>query len=508
MSATFRRSGGGKSPSLQQQPSADLYGKLNAYERARKTNYAMKLDSLSLKWKAYRDLLSASLRETSRAQRVVLGTSHAMGVYSEALQAIFDDAFLDEKGMVASEKQRKALRSEKDKKKQFDPTRPSSSKNKSVSVLKEIKESQRTLADRFQETSTNMDEEIAEAIGSLLETVQESFVTIEKLGTSILSELERTEQEVTQSWGKYLNAKSPSSAPGARGTTGGGRNDGGKGTNKADEDSIDPWVVEMQYRVAVAYQNQAWQKGNDELTELFTKVQHEEIDRRMNLREFLVAFAQRQQRLFLGLPEIQNQVLEELVGKEMSRDDMEKAVHEIIEKRASMYKKDATTGADLDADDFSDFNLESPLSSDLLSKAKVVLRTGPGLDWTLSLAVMTADSYLHMFDIEGSSVKLNTAPEVAFAALVPKLIEPNADNQLLGKTNFARGWSDTLTPSESVVLGRCKVKHLDENIFELSETLGAVGTASKLIGKKAKKKVQIQTPTKEEADDWIQILTA
>ena len=245
MSATFRRSGGGKSPSLQQpQSSADLYGKLNEYERARKTNYAMKLDSLSLKWKAYRDLLSASLRETSRAHRVVLGTSHAMGVYSEALQAIFDDAFLDEKGMVASEKQRRALRNEKDKKKQFDPAQPSSSKNKSVSVLKEIKESQRTLADRFQETSTNMDEEIAGAIRSLLETVQESFVTIEKLGTSILSELERTEQEVTQSWGKYLNAKSPSSAPGARGTAGGagGRNDGGKGANKTDEDSIDPWV--------------------------------------------------------------------------------------------------------------------------------------------------------------------------------------------------------------------------------------------------------------------------
>jgi hypothetical protein len=264
----------------------------------------------------------------------------------------------------------------------------------------------------------------------------------------------------------------------------------------------------MQYRVAVAYQNLAWQKGNDELTKLFEKVKHEEIDRRMNLREFLVAFAQRQQRLFLGLPAIQNQVLEDLVGKEMSREDMEKTVHEIIDERAARYKKDATTGADLNVDDFSDFNLESPLSSDLLSKAKVVLRKGAGLDWTISLAVMTADSYLHMFDIETSNVKLTTAPEVAFAALAPTLIVPNADNHLLGKTNFGRGWSDPLTPSESMILGRCKVKQIDENSFELAETLGAVGTASKLIGKRAKKKVQIQTPTKEEADDWIQILTA
>ena len=69
----------------------------------------------------------------------------------------------------------------------------------------------------------------------------------------------------------------------------------------------------MQYRVAVAYQNLAWEKGNDELTKLFAKVKEEEITRRMNLREFLVAFAQRQQRLFLSLPGIQNELLENLM---------------------------------------------------------------------------------------------------------------------------------------------------------------------------------------------------
>lgn len=265
----------------------------------------------------------------------------------------------------------------------------------------------------------------------------------------------------------------------------------------------------MQYRVAVAYQNAAWERGNEELMKLFAKVKTEEIDRRMNLREFLVAFAQRQQRLFLSLPAIQNQVLEDLIGKEMSREDTDRAVRATIEERAARYRKDPTTGADLNADGFADFHLESPLSSDLLSKAKVVLRRGTGLDWTISLAVMTADSYLHMFDIEeGANVKLNTPPEIAFAALAPKVIVPNANNQLLGKTNFGRGWSDSLTPSESMILGRCKVKHLDENSFELAETLGAVGTASKLIGKTKKKRVRVQTNSKDETDDWIQILTA
>ena len=263
----------------------------------------------------------------------------------------------------------------------------------------------------------------------------------------------------------------------------------------------------MQYRVAVAYQNVAWDKGNQELQKLFDKVKQEEINRRMNLREFLVAFAQRQQRLFLSLPGIQNQVLEELVGKEMSREEMSQAVHEIIEERAAKYKKDTAKGSDLTGDDFADFNLESPLASDLLSKAKVVLRKGSGLDWTLSLAVMTADSYLHLFDIESSNIKLTTSPEIAFTALAPTLVIPNPENRLLGKSNFGKGWSDPLTPSESMILGKCKVKKLDEISFELIETISLSG-ASKLIGKTMKRRIQIQTPTQEEADDWIQILTA
>lgn len=263
----------------------------------------------------------------------------------------------------------------------------------------------------------------------------------------------------------------------------------------------------MQYRVAVAYQNLAWEKGNEVLTNLLAKVKEEEITRRMNLREFLVAFAQRQQRLFLSLPGIQNQVLEDLVGKEMSREEMDKAVQQIIEERAAKYKKNTETSTSGDDDDFADFNLESPLSSDLLSKAKVVLRKGVGLDWTLCLAVMTADAYLHMFDVDDPKIKLSTPPEIAFTLLAPTLIAPSCENQMLGKTNFGKGWSDPLTPTESLILGKSKVKRLDDTSFELTESLATTG-ASKFMGKTAKRRMRIQTPTKEEADDWIQILTA
>jgi hypothetical protein len=264
----------------------------------------------------------------------------------------------------------------------------------------------------------------------------------------------------------------------------------------------------MQYRVAVTYQNLAWEKGNEELKKLFEKVKEEEINRRMNLREFLVAFAQRQQRLFLSLPDIQNKVLEELAGKEMTRDEMEKIVNSIIDEHASKYKKSTSFLANDAEDDFAEFNLESPLTSDLLSKAKVVLRKGHGGDWTLSLAVMSADSFLHMFDVDSPKVKLTTKPDVAFTLLAPPLVLPNIDNIKSGKSNFGRSWSTSLTPTVSMVLAKCRVKQKDDNLFEMIESISPTATSKFTLGKKTRRRLQIQTPTKEETDDWIQILTA
>jgi hypothetical protein len=191
------------SSSQQQQQQQEIYEKLKEYEARRRLAYSAKYDSISLYWKSYCDLLSASLRETSRAQRIILGTSHAYLMYAEAMLAISEDTFLDEKGNITTDKHKKKAAS--GRKKLDGPTSKSSEAKDAVSVLKGIREAQGVLAERFEESSKNMDEEIAAAIGQLLDTVQEAFVVIERLGSSILTELERTEQEVTQAWGTFRN---------------------------------------------------------------------------------------------------------------------------------------------------------------------------------------------------------------------------------------------------------------------------------------------------------------
>ena len=119
---------------------------------------------------------------------------------------------------------------------------------------------------------------------------------------------------------------------------------------------------------------------------------------------------------------------------------------------------------------------------------------------------MTSDSFLHMFDIESPKVKLTTSPETAFTLLAPTLIIPNADNQLLGKSNFGRDWSNPFTPTESMILGKCRVKRLDNNSFEMIESLSL--SSKFAIGKTIRRRIEIQTPTREETDDWMGILSS
>ena len=239
-SGAGNRNAGGTTKSSQD----ELYLKLRAYENRRRLSYSSKLESISLYWKSYCDLLSASLRETGRAHRIVLGTSHAYAMYAEAMQGIYEDTFLDEKGNILKDKQKrkKALALKKgvggDSEKGKDIGQLKTTK--AVSVLKEVREAQNDLASRFKESSKNMDEEIAELIGSLLNTTKESFDTIERLGSSILVELEKTEKEVIESYENYLNSRSEVA-----------------GDNTNEESSpkavADPWVSAIKFEIKLEH---------------------------------------------------------------------------------------------------------------------------------------------------------------------------------------------------------------------------------------------------------------
>jgi hypothetical protein len=224
----------------------------------------------------------------------------------------------------------------------------------------------------------------------------------------------------------------------------------------------------------------------------------------MNLREFLVAFVQRQQRLFLSLPSIHNSVLEELVGKKLSTEEIERDLKALLKDDVDSHVAPMVGSTDLD----------SPLTSDLLAHATVVERrpltasgvTGIGnnSDWKIALAVMTADCYLHFFELEEHLFTLATSPNSIFQELMPNVVVPTTENP--SKSNFSRGWSDSLTPTDSMVLAKCVLHDIDETTFTLVERGGGGNAASKMFGKMVDKKVQVRLNDQIKKDDFVNAL--
>ena len=297
------------------------------------------------------------------------------------------------------------------------------------------------------------------------------------------------------------------------------------------EDCLDVWIVEMHYRVAVAYQSFAWEKASAELSKLFASMKDTECQRRVNVRELLVAFIQRQERLYVALPDVHTPVLKNLVGRDMERPTLEAQLQNDIRKRAERLareeakkkKKDETaTKKALDIvenPEDGNFTLQSPMASDLMKRSKIVERKTANVisSWKLSLAVITADSFLHLFDLPTGKVNLRSAPEAAFQLLIPQVKVPVVDFSISGdsrkklppSTSFVKGWCELLVPTESIVLPNCSISQpklsRDTSSFDIQEAMFSTG-ASQIFGKTTSKKVTLRAYDKTQTQELIAAL--
>lgn len=189
---------------------SSVHEKLRSFESRRRTSFQAKLESSSLYWRSFRDLLQSSVHETARAERLVLGTAKAHQSYAEAMQASYEDGFLDKKGnVVLNQKKQKRLADQRVI--DISPSRKDLPKHlplvlteeeRKANMLIGIMESQLELARKFGENAREMEQEIASELTQLRTDLEVKVTGINTLGDAILSELEKTETEVSEAWGK------------------------------------------------------------------------------------------------------------------------------------------------------------------------------------------------------------------------------------------------------------------------------------------------------------------
>lgn len=280
----------------------------------------------------------------------------------------------------------------------------------------------------------------------------------------------------------------------------------------------DVWLVEMHYRMSVAYLTTIWEKCAAELSDLFASMKELECNRRFRLHELLVLYTQRAERLWLSVPSMITSVTKDLVSMPTDTAEIEKEVQTSIRTKAQIYQKKDQGGTAIDplkapglagsAELKPGYELQSPLMSDLLGKTQVIWRKNEKIMsvWKSTLAIATSDCYLHLFDIPHySNVTTGSAPDAAFQALVPPVRIPTEEDLRTGNYPYGSNWFDNLVPTQSIDL-RCSKITFNEtkgnSTFELTEILppNKLSTVSNFV---RKKKLALRMHSSQQMVEWL-----
>eukprot|EP00554_Chaetoceros_debilis_P005881 CAMPEP_0194073708 /NCGR_PEP_ID=MMETSP0149-20130528/1017_1 /TAXON_ID=122233 /ORGANISM="Chaetoceros debilis, Strain MM31A-1" /LENGTH=644 /DNA_ID=CAMNT_0038753749 /DNA_START=70 /DNA_END=2004 /DNA_ORIENTATION=- len=517
------------------------FHELRSYEAKRRTIYTSKMKSTSIYWRSFRDLLSKSYQETDRAENLVRGTVVANKAYTEFLRASAEDR-IDGNGMPVAEARGNRLKQERKKKYSSlgggqmlmnlamnnkivekvngDSSIPDVQSSVSFenlpddSLVSELVQCTADMADKFTENVNFIEDVALTKLCELKKELEAELSVMSVLGDATIYELEKAEEDVQKAWAAFYSLACLA--------------DSNALTQKANIKGIDPnavtdvWLVEMHYRMAVAYLTTVWEKSSAELSTLFAGVKEMECNRRFRLRELMVLFMERGERLWESLPPLAKSVLEILTKAPTDTKKIEANITEIVREKARVLQR--TDEANVTTDPLNgpglagvpeirdDFELQSPLMSNLLIKTEVIWRKSDKIMsiWKPCLAATTSDGYLHLFELPSTSnIVTKTPAEVAFQALVPPVEVPTEDAIVEGgfvpMSMMGKSWFENLIPGVSFQLKNCNIslsQQKGNSTFEISEVLPPTGL-SKLSKNVRRRKYSLRLSSSQEMVDWL-----
>ncbi|GMH83717.1 hypothetical protein TL16_g09694, partial [Triparma laevis f. inornata] len=494
---------------------------LKKYEEGRRAKNKKHFDSNNLYWKSFRGLLNDAVLETDRALEIVEARAIIDRHYAESLEAIGMGNVDETNAPITSLSGNKGK--QKQKKRQAADKEAGAARRGSLrmnaegllesraaselGMLQQLIMTHGDCAARYNENVAVITNEIMPDLQNLVMTLSEEVGNITAYGDAIMLELEAAEL---------------------------------KAADELVENSVCVWVDEMKYTLSVVLLQRVWKAANEKLGELFNRMKNLEFDRRVKMQELMILFMQRQEQLWVALPAIQGPCLKGLTEKTVERGQVDEDIGAAIRTGAQNIQmsqvtaKMAEEGFKLDGEGGEEARargsstvtvdeLDSPLKSALLGKAKVVEKRKEGMmgGWKPVLALVTADNFLHIFDIPTTAkVQSGSAPEVAFNSLIPSVDIPDVtDVEALVKKGKAlpsnpgeivRDWHNLMHPDVSVNLPNTKIAFLpksSDSAFEIEETVKNHG-ASAMFSKTSKRKLVLRAVSQEEAVDWIVTLKA
>lgn len=271
----------------------------------------------------------------------------------------------------------------------------------------------------------------------------------------------------------------------------------------------DVWVRESLYRAAAMHQAKVWHTCMGLLAKMSDAVKEIELERSVKLHAMLLDFLPRERRLFIALPAVPKPTLEKLMTYRENEHKMEEHIDEALHKRSRIVLR-------IDNDQRSSFMNRSRCKAPDLSRqvdkpmegeafetemnryAAVIERRVAAKVWKTTLAIVTADYYLHLFDIADElDISPGMSPEEAYQMLLPDHAFPES-----GHPNQGPRTDKILkhfTPTETINLMKCSVA-AGHDYVEVTETVAG------RIRDKATRKIHLKVEH-DEADIWANVLS-
>jgi hypothetical protein len=190
----------------------EKYAAMLKFESKRRGKYTTELDETITRWQATLETMQAGIFECARAERAILGAVIASHAYGEAMQLIYEDAYVDDDGNLLTssfaQSRVKKVRMEEEYSIDHDQTKAQADGAvKRSAMLHSLIESHYTVAACFAAHGGSVREQVVPELTAYRRVLKNKMRDLKVIGDEYIREMKKAEFEVQVTWSKFRSCR-------------------------------------------------------------------------------------------------------------------------------------------------------------------------------------------------------------------------------------------------------------------------------------------------------------
>jgi hypothetical protein len=154
--------------------------------------------------------MQAGIFEMARAERIIRGAALANKAYAEAMQAMYEDVYLDsELNTVVDPRKQKRIAKEREGLEYTveagaTPEKSRGEAHTRSAMLGSMVDSQAVIAEKFSDNSESVMEQVVADLANIRAYLKEQMIDFKRRGDPFIRDIQESETEIRTTFGKFL----------------------------------------------------------------------------------------------------------------------------------------------------------------------------------------------------------------------------------------------------------------------------------------------------------------